>query len=258
MNNHFQLLLCTGNTNVIKLATEAGVDGIIVEWEAIELENNADLLLTSEKIEALKQVRCSTDAWIICRLNPSHTETKQEIETALALGADEIWLPKVRTIVEVEKVLEIVNQRCHLGIVIETLSAIQLVDSLSKLSLNRVHIGLNDLAESLKNPHSFLALCDGTVEKILQPFSIPYGFGGLTLPDLGFPISCRLLMGELIRLGCSFSLLRRSFLADTEPQNLKQAIFAIREGIQQSINRNTLEINQDQQELYQKIQNLNK
>lgn len=66
----------------------------------------------------------------------------------------------------------------------------------------------------------FRAVSDGTVERVQRHFSIPFGFGGLTLPERGNPIPCRLLIGEMIRLSCNFSFLRRPFFRDTGGENL--------------------------------------
>ncbi len=66
------------------------------------------------------------------------------------------------------------------------------------------------------------------MENIVKNLIIPYGFGGLTLPEKGSPIPCKLLMGELMRLGCNFSLLRRSFLADTITKNWQENVTKIR------------------------------
>ena len=43
---------------------------------------------------------------------------------------------------------------------------------------------------------------------------------GLTVPEGGHPVPCRLLAGELARLGASFTFLRRSFHADTAGRDL--------------------------------------
>jgi hypothetical protein len=113
------------------------------------------------------------------------------------------------------------------------------------LPITRVHIGLNDLAEGLGHGHPFLALIDGTVEHILSFFEQPSGFGGLTLPSRGSPYPCRLLMGELLRLRCSFSLLRRSFLHDTTPAQTSGAVARIRSALEAAAHRDHARIEQE-------------
>ena len=224
MTNHFQLFLCTDETNLIQESIASGVDGVIVEWEEI----NNTTKSTLDKIRSLQKVRNCTQAWVICRLQPFHSQTREEVDRAISNGADEIWLPKVSSIQEVEKTLELVKDSCSLGIVMETLAAIAIKNQLAQLPIKRVHIGLNDLAESLENPHSFCSLVDGTIDRIVQDLYFPYGFGGLTLPDKGDPISAYLMMVELVRNQCSFSLLRNSFLKDIKGKSLNLEIQKIR------------------------------
>lgn len=258
-NNYFQLLLCSCDPHIVKSCSEAGVDGVIVEWERIEqqIDDSINFLnIKAEMSENLKKVRNSTRDLVICRLNPYHLYTEIEIETAISLGADEIWLPKVSTLKEVETIIAIVNSRSQIGIVIETIEALNLIKELTQLPLTRIHIGLNDLRDALKNPHSFCSLVDGTIENIVKNLTIPYGFGGLTLPDQGSPIPCTLLMGELIRLGCSFSLLRRSFISDTRGKDLTQEIPRIREKLTELASRCSQEIVKDHQIFSQLVHNL--
>ncbi|MEO1743295.1 MAG: aldolase/citrate lyase family protein [Cyanobacteria bacterium J06629_9] len=265
MTYPFQLFLCSTDTPLIAAAVTAGVDGVIVEWEDIEADSNQGQPETSpakrptpKMVNQLSQVRNATDTWVICRLNPYSGQTQAEIETAVELGADEIWLPKVAALSEVEAVLAQVNYRCQVGIVVETLAALEILPLLSPLPITRIHVGINDLAEALGNPHSFCAIADGTVERIFQQISpsMPHGCMGLTLPDKGDPIPSRLIMGELVRLGCTFSLLRRSFLADVQGQDLSQALSKIRTGLAQMTSRPPSVIDSDRQALNQRIEKI--
>ncbi len=90
--------------------------------------------------------------------------------------------------------------------------------------LKRVYVGLNDLAIARKTESIFTALIDGTIERIRPLFHVPFGLGGLTLPDRGYPIPCRLIMSELARLRCTFTVLRRSFHADTVQEEVGDAV----------------------------------
>ncbi|MBF2057830.1 MAG: hypothetical protein IGQ45_11590 [Cyanobacterium sp. T60_A2020_053] len=120
-----------------------------------------------------------------------------------------------------ERALNVINNTCRLGIVIETKNAIKLAKELNQLPLSHIHIGLNDLRDALQKPHSFYSLIDQTIDNLVNDLTIPYGFGGLTIP-------CQLLMGELIRLQCSFSLLRHSFITDIFGKNWQEELTKIR------------------------------
>ncbi|NEP86137.1 MAG: hypothetical protein F6K18_04500 [Okeania sp. SIO2C2] len=254
LNSPFELLLCSTDLSLIQESVAAGVDAVMVEWENVEGDRSP--ILTSEMVKTLEQVRSVTDAWVICRLNPYYERTLAELELAIANKVDEIWLPKVQSVEEVVKVLNWSEGRVKVGIVVETVEAMNLSPKLAELPLHRVHIGLNDLAESLDNPHPFCTLIDGTVEKILQNFTISSGFGGLTLPEKGHPIPCHLLMGELIRLGCRFSLLRRSFIADIQNRNLSEVILRIKNFLSQVSERSSQACEIDRLEFVELVQGL--
>jgi hypothetical protein len=197
----------------------AGVTGVIVDWEHIGKDSrqaSVDTQTNHDTVDDLLRVRACTDARLLCRINGHGAMTRREIELAIIVGADEILLPMVRTMREVESVLEQVGGRCGVGIQIETLAAVDLAGELSSLPLSRVYVGLNDLALERKSPNIFTPILDGTIEAIRPWFDIPFGFTELTLPDQGFPIPSRLLMGELIRLRSDFSVLRRSFNRDLQ------------------------------------------
>lgn len=219
VNARFSLILFSTNPTFICQAVAAGVAGIIVDWESISKEARqafADTQINRDTLDDLRRVRACTDVRVICRINSCGVTTADEVEQAIEAGADEILLPMVRTLREVETVLHQVRARCGVGILVETVGATLLVDELARFPLSRVYVGLNDLAIERKTPNIFTALIDGTVERIRRPFRVPFGVGGLTLPDQGCPIPCRLLIGEFARLQCDFSFLRRSFHRDIQ------------------------------------------
>jgi hypothetical protein len=97
---------------------------------------------------------------------------------------------------------------------VETIEAVQLAEELGRLPVTRVYVGLNDLAIARGSRHIFTAIADGTIDRLRPHFSAPFGFGGLTIVGAGFPVPCRVLMAEMARLQCTFTFLRRSFIAD--------------------------------------------
>ncbi len=213
----FTLTLFSTKPSFISLAVAAGVGEIIVDWEwigKVERQTGADTEIAGNVPADLRRVRAATEARVICRINGYGPTTPGEIEEASDAGADEILLPMVRSLEEVQIVFQQVDQRCGVGILIETAEAVSKAKEFSILPLSRIYVGLNDLAIELRQPNIFSSLIDGTVERIRRPFRIPFGFGGLTLPECGHPIPCRLPIGEMARMDCSFSFLRRSFHRD--------------------------------------------
>jgi len=128
-----------------------------------------------------------------------------------------------------------------------------MVKELARLPVSRVYVGLNDLAIERKTPNIFTAVADGTVERIRRAFPVPFGFGGLTLPDRGHPIPCRLLIGEMARLPCDFSFLRRSFHRDIQGRVLAVEIPRLLEALQQARLRSPETVARDQSDLKQAI-----
>ena len=151
----------------------------------------------------------------------------------------------VRSVQEVQNTLDLVADRCGLGILVETLDAVNIADELSELPLTRVYVGLNDLGIERGTPNIFTAIEDGMVERIRHSFEVPFGFAGLTLPEYGSPISCRLLIAELVRLNCGFSFMRRSFHRDIEGKDMSIEVPKILDSIRRHLQRSPEDITED-------------
>jgi len=251
MSSFFELVLFSVDPNFIQKAVAAGVESILVDWEHLgkeERQKGFDTQINFQTVDDLIRVRQCTDARVICRINPPHPNTPREIEAAINAGADEIMVPMVRSVSEVIEILKLVQERCGVGILVETIDAVNCAHTLGKLPLSRVYVGLNDLAIELRMPNIFKVLINGTVEKVRECFpDIPFGFGGLTLPYRGHPIPCYLLMGEMARLNCHFSFLRRSFYRDIQGLDLRIAIASILEGLKKAFLRSPEEVERDHQ-----------
>jgi hypothetical protein len=232
-------------------AVAAGVDTAMVDCEylgKVDRQAGADTQINHDTMDDLRRVRECTGAHVACRINRFHDSTASEIEEAIAAGADEIFLPMARTVEEVERVLRLVNGRRALSILVETDAAVECSHRLSQLPVSRVYVGLNDLAIDRGTPSIFDALADGTVEYVRRQFSVPFGFGGLTLPDRGSPIPCRLLIAEMARLDCSFSFLRRSFTRDTNGHKMQPMVSRIRTALLEASARTLAEVERDRME----------
>ena len=256
---NFEFVLFAIDPSTVRAAASAGIDAILVDWESKgkrERQQGANTEINYHTLEDLRRTRKETRTALICRLNRFFSGTKQELEQAIEAGADEVLLPMVKTATEVEQVLKWSNGRTQVGMLIETNAAIQQAEPFSSLPLSRVFVGLNDLAIERKAANIFLPLIDGSIEKIRPFFTVPFGFGGLTLPGLGFPIPCALLVQEMIRLRCSFSFMRRSFLKDIQGRSMAIEIPLLRAWIQSFANRPSHIVMEDQQRLIQVISSL--
>ncbi len=204
----------------------AGAAGVVVDWERRgkrRRQAGRDTQINADTPEDLASVRAAIDGRVVCRVNGWGRWTTAEIDLAITLGADEVLLPMVRRVEDVDAAVDHVNGRCGLGILVETADAVRRADELMRRPLARVYVGLNDLMIDRGYGPLFGALVDGTVDRLAAlavAGDIPFGVAGLTVPEGGVPVPCPLLAGELARLGASFTFLRRSFHADTAGRDL--------------------------------------
>ena len=196
-----------------------GADGVIIDWE---MKNKSlrqalfDTQINMHSINDLKDMRAETNSKIICRINRFSEIDDQEIEESINKGTDELLLPMVQTAREVEIILKKINGRCPLGILLETDESIKRAKDLSTLPLSRVYIGLNDLAIDRRYGSIFEPVFNGVIQEIRPLFKTDFGFGGLTMPSLGSPVPCRILLNEIKKHNCTFAFLRRSFFRDSQ------------------------------------------
>lgn len=252
----FGLFLFSTDPLFIRAAVAGGAVGVVIDWEHVgkrERQASADTEINRDTVKDLRRVRACTDARVLCRINGYGPTTVEEVQQALDGGADELLLPMVRSRHEVEGVLDLARGRCGVGILVETVAATMLAETLARLPLSRVYVGLNDLAIERKSRSIFDAVANGTVERLRRPFTIPFGFGGLTLPDRGHPIPCRLLIAEMVRLDCAFTFLRRSFRRDVRGRDPALEIPRLLDAIRQARLRSPADRARDRAELERAI-----
>ncbi len=248
-----ELALFATDLAVVAEAVPAGVASVVVDWEHEGKETRqalADTEVNNHTVEDLRAARACTGANVICRVNAFGPLSAGEIERAIGAGADELLLPMVRTPEEVEAVLELVAGRSGLGILVETRDALAAADDLARLPLARVYVGLNDLAIDRGSATIFAPLGDGTLDDLRRRFAeVRFGFGGLTVPEGGHPIPCRLLVGELARLECDFTFLRRSFYRDVAGRDVSAEVPRIHAALAEAHARPGAEVDRDREEL---------
>lgn len=247
----FDLLLFSADPRLVGDAVRGGAAAIVVDWERrgkAERQAGRDTQINEDTCDDLRRVRAATSACVICRINPFGPTSDEEISAAVDAGADELLLPMLRSGREVERALTMLDGRCRLSAMLETVAAIEEIDALARQPLARIYVGLNDLSIQMRTPNIFTVVADGTLERILERISAPFGFGGLTLPDRGHPIPCRLIMGEMARLGCSFSVLRRSFHRDLGEIGATAAVQRIAAGMAAAFRRSREEVERDHRE----------
>lgn len=251
----FELLLFTTEPDRVEEAQAGGVDGVIVDWEQTgkhRRQRGADTEINRDTVDDLRRVR-EVARRVVCRINRPALGDYRELETAVAEGADEVLIPMVRTAGELERILVRVDGRCGVGALIETEEAVENAREIGSLPLARVYVGLNDLAIQRGSYSIFTAVVDGTLERVRSQVRAPFGFGGLTLPSLGAPVPCRLLLGEMARLDCDFTFLRRSYKRDVPLGAQTEALVQIRHALLEAGRRDGPSVFRDHQELVRLI-----
>lgn len=252
-NEPFELALFATDLAVVREAVAGGVTAVVVDWEndgKQARQASADTEINSHTVDDLRRAREATKARLLCRINRFGPTTPDEVEAALSAGADELLLPMVRASAEVEGVLDQVGGRAGTGILVETLEAVAAADELARLPLSRVYVGLNDLSIARGTPSIFAPLVDGLLDELRDRFAgVRFGFGGLTLPEAGAPVPCRLLLGEIARLRTSFTFLRRSFYRDVSGRDPAREVPRILGGVQAARARAPEAVARDRDEL---------
>ncbi|MBO4856173.1 MAG: aldolase [Bacilli bacterium] len=212
------LMFITNDIDIAKIAQEAGVDRIWVDMEWIgkdERQKGLNTVKSHHTVADVQKLRpFVTNSKLMVRINPIHSNTKNEIEEVINAGADIIMLPMFKTVNEVEFFLKCVHGRTKTILLIETIEAASIVDDLVKIKgIDEFHIGLNDLSLAMKKPFMFDLLRDGVVDEIIERLKIsgkPYGFGGIARIGKGM-VPSEYVIKEHYRLGSSLAILSRSF-----------------------------------------------
>jgi hypothetical protein len=252
----FELFLFSTDPETVSRAAEAGVDGFIVDWESKgkeERQSGADTEINHDTPDDLRRVRSSTASRVVCRVNRPGPWTPGEIGEAVAGGADEILLPMVRSPGEVLDAIRVARGRCGVGILVETVDAVRCAPELARLPISRAYVGLNDLSIERKTTSIFEALTDGLVDSVRPFFGVPFGFAGLTLPDRGRPIPCQLLIGEMARLSCGFSFLRRSWRHDVLGRDPRVEVPRLKAALESARRRGAEAIARDRAGLFEAV-----
>ncbi len=196
-----------------------------------KLEPTLTSAKTSRTTFDLWRVRRQYDGLIVVRINNAPSDMRSEINLACRLGADEVLVPMVRNESEVETALDLAKGRVGVGVMIETPEALGIAAALDALPVTRFFVGLNDLAICQRRSNMFEPVADGTISALRASITKPFGFGGLTDPDLGWPIPSRLLLAAMVNGGCDFTFLRRSFLRDVNGRDPAQVVAKIRDAV---------------------------
>ena len=240
-------------------------DRVVVDWERLgkhERQAGAhgllgtDTTIRPDDADAVARVRAEGFDRVVCRIDPVGPRTAEQVAEVRRQGGGAVLVPMWRTLDELTTVLDAADG-LEVGAMVETVDALEHCAALHSMGIAFVFIGLVDLAIDRGTCSIFAPLADGTLDRIAGDLAgVPFGFGGLTLPDRGHPIPNRLLVGEMVRLGASFSFMRRSFLDDVAGHDPAAAVRAIREATVAAEQRTPHQVDTDRARLVGIIQEL--
>lgn len=239
--NKFNLMILCDDAESATGAQNAGVDRIFYDLEYIgkaERQHGRNTVKSTNKIDdlpAIRKVVSSSD--LLVRINPIHAYSQEEVEKAIAYGADILMLPMVIDHHDAELFVEMVGGRAKTCVMIETAAALARIDKILDIEgVDEIFIGLNDLHISMGLTFMFELLSGGLVEYIAKKCrnkNIPFGFGGIARIGEG-DLRSDDILGEHVRLGSTSVILSRTFKgipgvdANAHRINLKDEVDKVR------------------------------
>lgn len=233
-----KLMYITNQPQIAKIAEEAGVNIIFIDLEIIgkeQRQGHLDTVISRHKMEDVSAIKSKIKkAELLVRINPFYEKTREEVEQAIKNGADIIMLPMIKNEIEAKSLVEFINGRCKIMLLIERKEAAENIERiLSVKGIDEIHIGLNDMYLSYKNKFMFEPLVNGTVEKICsvaRMHNIPYGIGGISRIGTG-DLPAEKIITEHYRLGSNKVILSRSFYNTKENLEEKEIQKIFNKGI---------------------------
>lgn len=213
-------MMITASPDVASFIEQHGVTRIFMDQEVIGKAERQGHLKTHKAAHSLEEIAAVANvlkqAELMVRLNPLHALTRQEIDAAIAHGAQRLMLPMFSSRAEVGEFMDMVNGRVPVTFLAETAaSLVRLPNWLSLLTPGRdeVHIGLNDLSLSMGLNFLFepmaARLLDPAAAELNQA-GVIWGVGGVARIGQG-ELPAETVLGEHVRLGSQWVILSRAF-----------------------------------------------
>lgn len=224
-----QLMMIVNQPDIARYVARHGVDRVFVDLEYIgkaARQGHLDTWMSRHAPEDISRVREAIGGTeLLVRLNPWHAGSADEIEDALARGADLLMLPMFRETAELEAFCRKVRGRVPVIPLVETFEAFDRLPEVARVDgVGEVFIGLNDLHLSLGLRFMFEPLANGMLDRAagqIREAGKPFGFGGVARVGEGL-LPAERILGEHVRLGSTSVILSRTFhrqaatLADME------------------------------------------
>jgi hypothetical protein len=223
-----KLMLLTGDPEFAKKAQDCGIDRIFLDLEYInkaERQMGRNTYISPYSVENIAPLRRVLDcAQLLVRVNPINPHSQEEIDRAIAEGADIVMLPMVFDADDASHFVRIVHGRAKTCPMIETAQSMARLDEILDVSgIDELFIGLNDLHISMGLSFMFELLSGGLVEYMAEKITakgIPFGFGGMAKIGEGL-LPAERILAEHYRLGSSSVILSRTFRNEIDADGKK-------------------------------------
>ena len=219
----FNYIAITNNIQEAVLLSNCGVQQIMVDTEImgkVERQGHKDTIISDHSLNdilALKNL--SLEAEIICRINPFHNGTFDEIDTAIQNGADVIMIPMIISMEDYQSMVDRIHDRAKVLPLIETpYSFFKLSEILDYSKLTQIHFGLNDLCISLGMKNLFEVLLSQAFQDTVSNVKISgltKGIGGIGDPQISQKVSPLALLNIYMKCGSNSVILSRSFFKNS-------------------------------------------
>lgn len=213
-----KFMLITNQPDLASYAVKAGVGRIFVDLEILgkkERQGGRDTLISRHIPEDVSRVRAAIPGTeLLVRINPWHAGSGDEVEDAIARGADLLMLPFFSTVEEIELFVDAVRGRACCIPLVETPAAINILSEVVGVKgVGEIYIGLNDLHLALGMNFMFEPVLNGMIEQaaaVINDVGLPFGFGGVARVGEGL-VPGEQVLSEHFRLGSTRVILSRTF-----------------------------------------------
>lgn len=185
---------------------------------------------------------------LMVRLNPMHGGTLDEVNEALAQGADMLMLPMFSRPSELASFCNMVAGRVPVVALLETAGALDTLPQwVGTPGLSEVYVGLNDLHLSLNMRFMFEPLAQGLLDEVARlthTQGLRFGFGGIARAGEGL-LPGEDVLAEHLRLGSRSVILSRTFYRDGDVPGMETATARLRQEEQRLSGRHAAAVDAD-------------
>ena len=222
---------CFTNNKLIAKALDPikDIDTIFIDLEILgkqTRQGHTNSLISKHDLEDISELReVISQSKLGVRINPLNQNSQYEIEKCIKKGADVLMLPMFQSPSEVKTIIEMIDERCNLDLLIETPRSIELYKKFDYTKIRFAHFGLNDLSLAFEYKHLFFCFFSKILDKYTHYLNfnkIPFGLGGIGAIG-SKPFDPKLIFAANKFFKSSRLILSRSFLNQIDTSSQEKA-----------------------------------